>query len=156
MRKKIVLISVIVGFCLCGVLCYKTWIVAFVITKYLSGRTDGRQGIFRSIIIPWRNYHLHLHHWLLALIAGGILAAKGFYILAPEISFGIVSAVIFQGIYCYGDWYRIIKRRKTLPVFKQRMSIAAGSGLRPSTVMAKLKTYIADDYASQVLGSPSS
>lgn len=155
MRKKIVLISVIVGFCLCGVLCYKTWIIAFVITKVLSGRTDGKPGIIRSIIIPWRNYQFHVHHWCIALIIGGVCFAKGFYILAPEISFGFLSAIIFQGIYCYGDWHRIIKRRKTQPVLKQRMSIVASSGLCPSTVMTKLKTYTADDYASQVLSSRS-
>jgi hypothetical protein len=155
MRKKIVLISVIVGFCFCGVLCYKTWIIAFVITKCLSGRTEGKQGIVRSIIIPWRDYQFHVHHWCIALIIGGVCFAKGFYILAPEISFGFLSAIIFQGIYCYGDWYRIIKRKTSQPLFKQRMSIVAGNDLGPSTVMTKLKTYMADDYASRILSSRS-
>jgi len=127
MRKKIVLISVIAGFCLCGVLCYKTLIIAFVITKYLSGRKEGKQGIVKSIIIPWRNYHFHVHHWCIALIIGGVCLVKGFYILAPEISFGFLSAIVFQGIYCYRDWYRIIKRKKALPLFEQRMSLVAGN-----------------------------
>ena len=129
MRKKIVLISVIVGFCLCGALCYKTWIIAFVITKFLSGRTDGKQGIVGSIVIPWRNYQFHLHHWFIALIIGGVCVAKGFYILAPQISYGFLSAIIFQGIYCYGDWYRIIKRKKSQPLFGQRMPLVAGNNL---------------------------
>ena len=81
MRKKIVLISLIVGFCFFGVLCYKSWIITFVITKCLSGRTDDKQGIVRSIIIPWRNYQLHLHHWFLALVIGGVFVVRGFYIL---------------------------------------------------------------------------
>ncbi len=127
MRRKIVLISLIAGSLFLGVLCYKSWIVAFVITKYLSGRTDGKQGIVRSIIIPWRNYQFHLHHWFLALIVGGVLVVKGFYILAPEVSYGFLSAIIFQGIYCYGDWYRIIKRKRVLPTLAQRMSLAAGN-----------------------------
>jgi hypothetical protein len=129
MRKKIVLISLIVGFCFFGVLCYKTWIIAFVITKCLSGRTDGKPGIVRSIIIPWRSYQFHLHHWLLALIIGGVCVIKGFYILAPAVSYGFLSAIIFQGIYCYGDWYRIIKRKSALPILEQRMSLAAGNDL---------------------------
>jgi len=129
MRKKIVLISLIVGFCFCGVLCYKTCIIAFVITKCLSGRKDGKSGIVKSIIIPWRNYQFHFHHWFIALIIGGVCFAKGFYILAPEISFGFLSAVIFQGIYCYGDWYRIIKRKNVLSLFEQRMSLAVGNDL---------------------------
>ena len=56
MRKKITLISLIVGFCFFGIFCYKTWVIAFIITKCLSGRIDGKPGIVRSIIIPWRNY----------------------------------------------------------------------------------------------------
>jgi len=129
MRKKIVLISLIAGFLFLGVLCYKSWIIAFVITKYLSRRTDDKQGIIRSMIIPWRNYQLHLHHWFLALIIGGVFVVKSFYILAPEISYGVLSAIIFQGIYCYEDWYRIIKRKNVLPILEQRMSLAAGNGL---------------------------
>jgi len=127
MRRKIVLISLIAGSLFLGVLCYKSWIVAFVITKYLSGRTDGKPGIVRSIIIPWRNYQLHLHHWFLALIMGGVFMVKGFYILPPEVFYGFLSAIIFQGIYCYKDWYRIIKRKSVLPTLAQQMSLAAGN-----------------------------
>jgi hypothetical protein len=123
MRKKIILISLIVSFLLLGMLCYKSWFAAFAVTKYLSGRTDGKQGIIRSIIIPWRNYQLHLHHWFLALIVGGVFMVKGFYILAPEVFYGFLSAIIFQGIYCYGDWYRIIKRKGVLPTLAQPMSL---------------------------------
>jgi len=127
MRKKIVLISLIAVFIFLGIFCYKTWFVAFAATKYLSGRKDGKQGIVRSIIIPWRNYQLHLHHWFLALIVGGLFVAKSFYILAPEVFYGVLSAIIFQGIYCYEDWYRIIKRKSVLPTLAQRMSLAAGN-----------------------------
>jgi len=129
MRKKIVLASLIVGFCFFGVLCYKSWIITFVITQCLSGRSDDKQGIVRSVIIPWRNYQLHLHHWFLALIIGGVFAVKSFYILAPEISYGILSAIIFQGIYYYEDWHRIIKRKSVLPILEQRISLAAGNDL---------------------------
>jgi len=135
MRKKIVLVSLIAGFCFFGVLCYKSWIITFAITKYLSGRKDDKQGIVRSIIIPWRNYQLHLHHWFLALIIGGVFAVKSFYILAPEISYGILSAIIFQGIYYYEDWYRIIKRKNVLPTLAQQMSLAAGNDPELLTVM---------------------
>jgi len=127
MRKKVVLVSLIIGFCFFGVLCYKSWIITFVITKCLSGRTAGKQGIVRSIIIPWRNYQLHLHHWFLALIVGGLFVVRSFYILAPEISYGVLSAVIFQGIYYYEDWYRIVKRKNVLPTLAQQMSLAAGN-----------------------------
>lgn len=126
MRKKIILISLIAICIFLGIFCYKTWFVAFFATKYLSGRKDGKQGIVRSIIIPWRNYRLHLHHWFLALIVGGVFAVQGFCILTPEIFYGGLFAIVFQGIYCYEDWYRIIKRKKVLPTLERPMSLVAG------------------------------
>jgi len=117
-RKKIVVIGLIVVFIFLGIFCYKTWFIAFAVTKYLSGRTEGKQGIVRSIIIPWRNYQLHLHHWLLALIIGGVFLVRGFYVLTPEVCYGSLSAIIFQGIYCYEDWHRIIKRKSILPALE--------------------------------------
>ena len=128
MRKKIILIGLIAASIFLGVFCYKTWFAVFLATKYLSGRTDGKQGIVRSIVIPWRNYRLHIHHWLLALIVGGVFAVAGFCVLTPEIFYGGLSAIVFQGIYCYEDWYRIIKRRNVLPTLTQRMSLVAGNG----------------------------
>lgn len=125
MRKKIVLIGTIAVFIFLGIFCYKTWFICFAVTKYLSGRTEGTQGIVRSIIIPWRSYQLHIHHWLLALIVGGVFLIRGFYIVTPEVFYGSLSAVIFQGIYCYQDWFRIIKRKSTLPAFEQPISVAA-------------------------------
>jgi len=127
MRKKIVLIGLVAVFVFLGVFCYKTWFAAFLITKFLSGRMEGKQGIVRSIVIPWREYRLHLHHWFLALVVGGAFLAKGFYILTPEVFYGFLSAIIFQGVYCYEDWYRIIKRESVLPTLEPQMSVAAGS-----------------------------
>jgi len=129
MRKKIILIGLIASFLFLGIVCYKSWFATFAVTKCLSGRTDGKQGIVRSIIIPWRNYQLHLHHWFLALIVGGVFMVKGFYILAPEVLYGFLSAIIFQGVYCYKDWYRILKRKSVLPTLAQRMSLADGNDL---------------------------
>jgi len=60
---------------------------------------------------------------------------KSFHILAPEISYGILSAIIFQGIYYYEDWYRIIKRKTVLPTLAQQMSLAAGNDPELLTVM---------------------
>jgi hypothetical protein len=126
MRKKIILASLFAIFIFLGIFSYKIWFVAFIATKYLSGRTDGRQGVVRSIIIPCGKYEFHLHHWCLALIMGGVCAAKGFYILTPELFYGALSAVVFQGIFDYKDWYRIIrKRRDVLPTLAQQMSLIA-------------------------------
>jgi len=125
MKKKAILIGLIALPIFFGIFSYETWFATFITTKYLSGRRDGAQGVVRSLIIPWRNHQLHLHHWFLALIVGGISAAKGFYVLTPEVFYGVLFAVVFQGIYCYKDWYRIIRRRHVLPASAQPMSLVA-------------------------------
>jgi hypothetical protein len=125
MRKKSILIALIAVPIFLGIFSYQTWFATFLATKYLAGRTDGEQGIARSLIIPWRDYRIHLHHWLVTLIVGGILLVRGFYIVTPEAFYGVVSAVVFQGIYCYKDWYRIITRRKVLSTSSQLMSLVA-------------------------------
>jgi hypothetical protein len=119
MRKKVVLIGVSAALIFLGILSYKIWFPAFIATKYLSGRKDGKQGMVRSIIIPWRNYRLHVHHWLLALIVGVVLALTGYHILTPELSYGALAAIVFQGIYCYEDWYQIIERKSDMAVAGQ-------------------------------------
>jgi len=124
-KKKVVLIGLVAVCIVLGVLCYKAWFAAFFITKFLSGRKEGHQGIVRSIVIPWRSYHLHLHHWLLVLMVGGILLVKGFYIVTPQVFYGVIVAAVFQGIYCYGDWYRIVKRKSILSVGECDLSPAS-------------------------------
>lgn len=111
MKKKLVLICLVATCIVLGVFCYKAWLVSFVVAKFLSGRKEGRQGIVRSVVIPWRSYQLHLHHWLLALIVCGVFLARGTYFFSPEVSYGVLSAAIFQGIYCYKDWHRVVIRK---------------------------------------------
>lgn len=119
-----VLIGVSAVFIFLGILSYKIWVPTFIATKYLSGRQDGKQGIIRSIIIPWRSYRLHLHHWLLALIVGVVLGLTGNHILTPELFYGTVGAIVFQGIYCYEDWHRVIDRKNPRAVSARSESSA--------------------------------
>lgn len=146
MKKKVVLIGLVAVCIVLGVLCYKTWFIAFFITKFLSGRRDGKQGIVRSIVIPWRSYRLHLHHWLLALVLGGVFMVKGFYVVTPEIFYGFLSAAIFQGIYCYRDWYQIIRKKEraaasgalaAMSAALLQPSIGSGHVLAPGTELSR-------------------
>jgi hypothetical protein len=125
MKKKIMLLCMINVFILSGMLCYISYFAGFFITKYLSGRADGKQGIIMSIIIPWRHYQVHLHHWFIALIAGGVLLINRIYIISPEVSYGLISSVIFQGVCCYEDWHRIIKRRDAPLLLAQQLFLTS-------------------------------
>lgn len=125
MRKRLILFSLLAAGIGWGYLFYLCWAIGFAISKYCGGRKDGRPGRVRSIIIPWRRYELHLHHWFLFSLAGAISTASGFFLVAPELFYGFLSGLAFQGIYCYGDWHRIVKRKSVLLTLEQQMSLAA-------------------------------
>jgi len=67
----------------------------------------------RSIIFEFKNWRLHFHHWFLGL---GILVSTIFYEFLPfsPFSIGLLGGVIFQGIYCYSDWHKILIRKVPL------------------------------------------
>jgi hypothetical protein len=113
MKRKITLFSlfsttIILG----GYLSFAFWSLGFIIAKFLGARTDGRQGIVKSIIIPFGKYELHLHHWFFGLGIGVLGVVRDVYVLSPEIFYGFLGGLVFQGIYCYNDWYKIVRLRQ--------------------------------------------
>lgn len=113
-RKKVFLIALLPAGIAWGYLFYLCLAIGFAISKYCGGRKDGSPGRVRSVIIPWRRYELHLHHWILFSMAGAMSAASGFFLVRPELFYGFLSGLAFQGIYCYGDWHRIVKRKSKI------------------------------------------
>jgi len=89
-----------------------SWFTGFLIAKYGGGKVEGMQGRVRSIMIPLGRHKLHLHHWLICsgLIVVGIVR-NFFLFLPPEMFFGLLGGLAFQGIYCYSDWHRIVFRK---------------------------------------------
>ena len=85
----------------------------FLIAKYSGGKEDGIQGRVRSIIIPLGKFRLHLHHWLVFSLMMFIGLIKSIFIyIPPEIFYGLLSGLAWQGVYSYGDWHRVIYRRR--------------------------------------------
>lgn len=91
-----------------------TSISSFLVTKYLSARETAQPSRLPSIVVPFGNYRLHLHHWLIsscALLAAFVLLDASLLAFPSEMLYGALSGIAFQGIYCYDDWHRIVKRR---------------------------------------------
>ncbi len=103
-----VLIAIVLGY-LSYYLFYVSWLAGFVTAKHGGGKQEGKPGRIKSIVISWGKYQLHLHHWVLASLTSVICALKGIYIITPELFYGFLGGLIFQGIYCYSDCHRIIK-----------------------------------------------
>jgi hypothetical protein len=116
-RKKFILISLLPAGYAGGYVFYLSWAAGFVISKYCGGKKDGRPGRVKSIIIPWRKWELHLHHWFVCFLLAAVSVAKGFSVITPELFYGFLGGLVFQGIFCYSDWHRIIRKKHscTLP-----------------------------------------
>ena len=112
MKKKIVtiLLTVAAGIML-GYLFLLSWLLGFLACKYMASKSVGERGKIRSIIIPFRRWKIHLHHWLCSVGLIGASFTTDISFLTPAITYGLLGGLVFQGIYCYDDWYRILISR---------------------------------------------
>lgn len=88
-------------------------IVGFFIAKLFSGRKEGEEGLFKSLKFNIKNYIIHLHHWLLALLMLIILAVVDFYmdLISGHLIYGILLGLIIQGL-TYRDFYKIVYTKR--------------------------------------------
>ncbi len=107
-RKSICIVSLAVTSIIVGYLFFAGWLLGFVITEYMAGKTSGKQGKVRSIIIPLGKYRVHFHHWLICSGVIVLILITDMRFLASAISYGVLGGLVFQGIYCYGDWHKIL------------------------------------------------
>ena len=112
MKKKLIaiLLTIVTGIML-GYLFFLSWLFGFLACKYLASKSVGERGKVRSIVIPFRRWKLHLHHWVCSLCLVGVSFVTDINFLTPAITYGLLGGLVFQGIYCYGDWHRIIISR---------------------------------------------
>lgn len=112
MKKKVTLASLFSTIIIMGHLSIAYWLLGFIIAKFLSAKADGKRGIVKSIIIPLGKYELHLHHWFVCFGVGIMGMIRDVYVLSPEIYYGFLGGLVFQGIYCYNDWHKIVKPKR--------------------------------------------
>lgn len=86
-------------------------VFGYLLTKWGSGKKTGVSGRIKSLRLKIGNYYLHLHHWLL----GSFLLVLGifdfFSFLNAAFFQGFVFGLIFQGIFDYHDWHKIIIKK---------------------------------------------
>ncbi len=112
MKKKLfTILSAVVLTITLGYLFLLSWLISFLASKYIAGKSTGERGKVRSIVIPLRRWAIHLHHWLYSLFLVSLSLTTGTHFLTPEITYGLLGGLVFQGIYCYGDWHIILVSR---------------------------------------------
>ncbi len=115
MKKKTssILLTLVSSF-IFGYLFILAWLLGLLASRLVAGTSPGKKGRLNSVIIPFRKWRIHLHHWLYALFLIGVSSAFGLYFLSPAVTFGLLAGTMFQGIYYYDDWRVIVlEKRKT-------------------------------------------
>ena len=112
MKKRLfAILSTLVFAIMLGYLFLLSWLIGFLASKYVAGKSVGERGKVRSVVIPLRRWGVHLHHWLYSLFLISLSFTTGMHFLTPEITYGLLGGLVFQGIYCYGDWHVILVSR---------------------------------------------
>ena len=113
-RLVAIILTITATIIMLGYLFLLSWLTGFLASKYMAGKSAGEPGKLRSLVIPFRKWGFHLHHWLYSLCLTGLSLTTSIYILTPTITYGLLGGLVFQGIYCYSDRHVIlINRHKT-------------------------------------------
>ena len=113
-KRLAAILLTIVAIIMLGYHFFVSCLLGFLISKSAAGKSTGEPGKVRSLVIPFRKWGIHLHHWLYSLCLIGLSSITGMHFLAPDITYGPLGGLVFQGVYCYSDWNLIIiSRNKT-------------------------------------------
>ena len=112
LKRKITLFALLSTGIVLGYFSFITWFIGFLIAKYLGGKMTGERGRLSSFFIPLGKRKIHLHHWLLSSLLMGITMVKGVYFPFLDLFYGFFGGIVFHGIYCYRDWYKILVLRR--------------------------------------------
>jgi len=85
-------------------------LAGYLSAKYCSGKRTGVTGRIKSLIISLGRWRLHLHHWFLSYLSVIFIFVSGIYSSLPHFFLGFLGGLTFQGIYCFRDWYKIVKK----------------------------------------------
>ncbi len=154
-KRKITLVVLLSTCIILGYLSFIAWSAGFLLAKYLGSKTIGEPSKIRSYFIPLGKYKIHLHHWLLsscAIITFTLF--KGAHVLPSDLCYGFLGAIVFHGIYCYSDWYKVL-----IPRYVQSLVVAKSLAIGKVTFAAsllKMKQEIEEDQTSPRICPPSS
>ena len=115
-RKLVSILSTIVPTITLGPLFILSWLLGLLASSYVAGDATGKQGKVRLIIVPFRKWGIHLHHWVYSLCLISLSLVTGIHFLSPTVTYGVLGGITFQGVYYYSDWHVVLIRKQRTTV----------------------------------------
>jgi len=145
-KRKVTLVVLFATCIILGYLSFIAWSAGFLLAKYLGSKTVGEPSKIRSYFIPLGKYKIHLHHWLLSSCAIVMFTLfRGAYVLPSDLFYGFFGAIVFHGIYCYGDWYRVLICKQAQTLVAKNLAIGK---VTFATNLLEMKRRIEEDQIS--------
>ena len=110
--RVLAVISSVTATVVLGHLFLLSLLLGVLASRYVAGNSAGERGRVGSIMIPFRRWQIHLHHWLYSLWLMGISLVTGTCFLSPHITCGFLGGLVFQGVYSYEDWHVVVVSRQ--------------------------------------------
>jgi hypothetical protein len=110
-KKKILLGAPVVALPLVSLQAFFGAVLGYFLAKILAGKNTGEPGKIKSLSFNIGSFKVHLHHWLLSAMVLSLALYYNF-LSFYQFSFGLLGGIIFQGIYSYSDWHKILVRKK--------------------------------------------
>lgn len=87
-------------------------LAGYFAAHFFAGKKTSEPGRFPSLVFEVQDYRIHLHHWLVFLVVLVGATLFNFFLFTPFLFYGFFGGAIFQGLWHYEDWPRIVSKQK--------------------------------------------
>jgi len=85
-------------------------IAGYLISFLFAGKQTKMRGRVPSLAFRFKQYRIHLHHWLVFSHVLALTLILHFFVASPLLFYGFLSGIVAQGIVHYEDWYSIVQK----------------------------------------------
>jgi len=88
-------------------------IIGYFIALLFAGRRSKTQGRIPSLVFRFKQYRIHLHHWLVFSNVIALTLILHFFIASPLLFYGFLGGIVAQGVFHYEDWHTVVQKVST-------------------------------------------
>lgn len=85
-------------------------LLGYFVALFLAGSRTHVRGKIPSLVFRFRQYRIHLHHWLLFLHVLVLAAIMHFFVVTPLLFYGFLGGIVAQGVFHYEDWRQVVQK----------------------------------------------